>query len=88
MQSFFNAVLVGKLCASITCNGLDQLRREDGSRCDNDALHGFHSSVRHLHSNAKPWLAFFQGGKADFSFALAAHHGIRFPVSGFLTAVH
>ena len=88
MESLFNLKPVGELRTPSTSNGLDQLRGK-GRQCSNNS--GFHClgfSARYLHGNVKPSLALCQSGKAGFAFALAAHCRIRFPATGFLTAVY
>ena len=88
MQPFFHTAPVGKLRTPSTSNGLDQLRGK-GRQCSNNS--GFHClgfSARYLHGNVKPSFALCQSGKAGFAFALADHCRIRFPVTGFLTAVY
>ena len=60
-----------------------------GRQCSNNSVfHCLGFSARYLHGNVKPSLALCQSGKAGFAFALAAHCRIRFPVTGFLTAVY
>ena len=88
VQPFLNSAPVGKFSSTVAGDRLDQLGREGRQRRDNCVLHGLRPSVRHLHGNVKPSLALRQGGETGFAFALAAHHRIRFPVSGFLAAVY
>ena len=88
MQPFFHTAPVGELRTPVAGNGLDQSRGK-GRQCSNNSVfHCLGFSARHLHGNVKPSFALCQSGKAGFAFALAAHCRIRFPVTGFLTAVY
>ena len=88
MESFFNLKSVVELRTPVAGNGLDQSRGK-GRQCSNNSVfHCLGFSARYLHGNVKPSLALCQSGKAGFAFALAAHCRIRFPVTGFLTAVY
>ena len=88
MQPFPYPAPVGKLRAPVAGDGLDQLGREGRQGGDYGVLHGLCPAVRHLHRYVKPRLSLCQGRKAGFALALAAHHRVRFPMSGLLAAVH
>ena len=88
MESLFNLKSVVELRTPSTNNGLDQLRGKGRPCSNNSVFHCLGFSARYLHGNVKPSLALCQSGKAGFAFALAAHCRIRFPVTGFLTAVY
>ncbi len=88
MQPFRALAPVCKFYSPVTGNAFDQLRGKGGQRRNDGVLHGRGFSVSHLDCYVKSGLAFCQGGKASLALALAAHHRICFPMSGFQTAVY